>query len=72
MRGAAMSQYMPPTKYKREIEIIPFQGKEITLENLVPIFTAEEEEKTRRELEQRLYEIFRKYEAVRKGQEDSE
>ena len=67
-----MSQYMPPTKYKREIETILFQGKEITVEHLVPIFTEEEEQETRRELEQRLYEIFRKYETVRKKQEDSE
>ena len=59
-------------KYKREIETILFQGKEIIVEHLVPIFTKEEEEKTRKELEQRLYEIFRKYEAVRKGQEDLE
>ena len=37
-----------------------FQGKEITLENLSPVFTPEQETK-RRELEQQLYEVFRKY-----------
>ena len=38
-----------------------FQGKEITLENLSPVFTPEQEAAKRRELEQQLYEVFRKY-----------
>ena len=38
-----------------------FQGREITLENLSPVFTPEQEAVKRRELEQQLYEVFRKY-----------
>ena len=48
-------------RYKKEIEIVTFQGKEITLENLSPVFTPEQEAAKRRELEQQLYEVFRKY-----------
>ena len=33
-----------------------FQGKEITLENLSPVFTPEQEAAKRRELEQQLYD----------------
>ena len=48
-------------RYKKEIEIVTFQGKEITLENLSPVFTPEQEAVKRRELEQQLYDVFRKY-----------
>ena len=39
-------------RYKKETEIVTFQGKEITLENLSPVFTPEQEAAKRRELEQ--------------------
>ena len=56
-------------RYKKEIEIVTFQGKEITLENLSPVFTPEQEVAKRRELEQRLAEGFRKYADKRKKEE---
>ena len=56
-------------RYKKEIEIVTFQGKEITLENLSPVFTPEQEVAKRRELEQRLYEVFRKYADRRQNEE---
>ena len=40
-------------RYKKETEI--------TLENLSPVFTPEQEAVKRRELEQQLYDVFRKY-----------
>lgn len=46
-----------------------FQGKEITLENLSPVFTPEQEAAKRRELEQQLYEVFRKYADKRESEE---
>lgn len=46
-----------------------FQGKEITLENLSPVFTPEQEAAKRRELEQQLYEVFRKYADKRLSEE---
>ena len=45
-----------------------FQGREITLENLSPVFTPEQEAVKRRELEQ-LYEVFRKYADKRQKEE---
>lgn len=44
---------MEHISYKTQTEIVNFQGREIPLENLTPILTPE--------LEQRLYEVFRKY-----------
>ena len=48
-------------RYKKETEVVTFQGKEIMLENFTPIFTPEQEAAKRRELEQQLYDVFRKY-----------
>ena len=45
---------MEHIRYKKETEVVTFQGKEITLENLSPVFTPEQEVAKRRELEQRL------------------
>jgi hypothetical protein len=52
---------MEPISYRKETEVVPFQGKEITLENLTPIFTPEQEAAKHREVEQQLFEVFRKY-----------
>jgi len=52
---------MEHIRYKKEIETVSFQGKEITLESLTPILTPKQEAAKRRELEQQLYEVFRKY-----------
>lgn len=52
---------MEKNKYKRDVETISFQGKEITLENLSPVLSPAQEAARRRELEQQLYEVFRKY-----------
>jgi hypothetical protein len=60
---------MNPVSYKKETETVPFQGKKITLENLTPILTPEQEAATRRELEQQLYEVFRKYTDKRRTEE---
>ncbi len=56
---------MEQIKYKKESEILTFQGKEITLENLSPVFTPEQETAKHCELEQQLYEIFCKYDNKR-------
>ena len=34
---------MEHIRYKKETEVVTFQGKEITLENLSPVFTRSEE-----------------------------
>ena len=61
---------MEHIRYKKETEVVTFQGKEITLENLSPVFTPEQEAAKRRELEQQLYEVFRKY-ADKRQREDA-
>ena len=43
---------MEHIRYKKETEVVTFQGREITLENLSPVFTPEQEAVKRRELEQ--------------------
>ena len=45
------------------------KSREITLENLSPVFTPEQEAAKRRELEQQLYEVFRKYADKRQSEE---
>jgi len=60
---------MEHIRYKKETEVVTFQGKEITLENLSPVFTPEQEAAKRRELEQQLYEVFRKYADKRQSEE---
>ena len=52
---------MEHISYKKQTEIVNFQGREIPLENLTPILSPEQEAAKRWELEQRLYEVFRKY-----------
>ena len=34
---------MEHIRYKKETEVVTFQGREITLENLSPVFTPEQE-----------------------------
>ena len=43
-------------RYKKETEVVTFQGREITLENLSPVFTPEQEAVILRDLEQQLFE----------------
>ena len=55
--------------YKTQTEIVTFQGREILLENLTPFLTPEQEAVKRQKLEQRLYEVFRKYTSHRQTEE---
>ena len=52
---------MEHIRYKKETEIVTFQGREIILENLSPIFSPEQDVIKHRELEQQLYDVFVKY-----------
>ena len=47
--------------YERETKSVAFQGKIIVLENLTPVLPPKEKEQRRKEIEQRLYEVFSKY-----------
>ncbi len=48
-------------KYTVETSTVMFQGKPITLTQRTPIFTPEQREKRKKEIEQKLYGIFKKY-----------
>lgn len=58
---------MEHINYKKETELVTFQGKEIPLENITPILTPEQEVVKRRE--QQLYEGFCKYADKRRAEE---
>lgn len=45
----------------------PFGGKTITIENLTPILSPKEQERRRREIEKRLFNVFSKYADKRRG-----
>jgi len=50
------------TKYNSEIKTVPFgNGKTITVEHLTPILSPKEREKRKKEIEQRLFDVFSKY-----------
>ena len=60
---------MEHIRYKKETEVVTFQGKEITKNEGHAVFTPEQEAAKRRELEQQLYEVFRKYADKRQSEE---
>nr|WP_303394431.1 hypothetical protein [Enterocloster clostridioformis] len=64
-----IGDFISGIRYRKEIEVVTFQGKEIMLENLSPVFTPEQEAAKRRELEQQLYDVFRKYADKRRAGE---
>ena len=47
--------------YTEEKSIVTISGKEYTVINLTPIYTKEERQKIKEEIESRLFEVFRKY-----------
>ena len=48
-------------EYRSEIKTIPFCGRTITVENLTPVLSQKERDKRKREIEQRLFDVFSKY-----------
>lgn len=49
------------SKYIQETEVVMFQGREVLLHNLSPIFMPEQKASKHRELERQLYDVFYKY-----------
>ena len=52
---------MERIRYRKETEIVTFQGRKIVLESLTPVFGPEQAEAKHREIERQLYEVFIKY-----------
>ena len=51
-------------KYESEVRTAVLGNRTITVENLTPVLPQQERDKRNREIEQRLFDVFRKY-AVR-------
>ena len=51
----------PQTRYHTETRIVPFGERTIKINNNTPILSPKERERRRREIEQRLYDVFSKY-----------
>jgi len=47
--------------YEKKTEIVSFQGKQIILEFYTPVLSPQQRESRKREIEQELYDVFRKY-----------
>jgi len=50
-----------PIQYKRETKTVPFGKGTIRIENLTPVLSEKEREKRKREIETRLFSVFKKY-----------
>ena len=48
-------------KYESEIKTAVLGDRTITVKNLTPVFSPQELEKHNREIERRLFDVFRKY-----------
>ena len=48
-------------QYTSEVRTVPFGKGTIRVENLTPVLSPKEREKRRREIENRLYNVFAKY-----------
>ena len=49
------------TKYKSEMKTAVLGDRTITIKNLTPILPPQEQDKRNREIERRLFDVFRKY-----------
>ena len=50
-----------PVRFESEVKTVPFGDGTIRVENLTPILSPKDREKRRREVENRLYDVFSKY-----------
>lgn len=48
-------------KYQSEVKTVVMGERTITIKNLTPILPPKEREKRKREVEQKLYDVFSKY-----------
>ena len=48
-------------KYQSEVKTVVMEERTITIKNLTPILPPKEREKRKREVEQKLFDVFSKY-----------
>lgn len=53
---------IPQITYRTETKVVSFQGKDIVVENLTPVLSPKARDKRKKEIEQQLFEVFKKYE----------
>lgn len=53
--------------YDSEVKTAAFGERTITIKNLTPILPPKERDKRKREIEQRLFDVFSKYVGARRG-----
>jgi hypothetical protein len=51
----------PQPKYQSEVKTVVMGERTITIKNLTPILPPKEREKRKREVEQKLFDVFSKY-----------
>ena len=56
-----------PVKFKSEVKTVPFGGGKIRVENLTPVLSPKDKEKRKREIENRLFDVFSKYADAKRG-----
>ena len=54
-------------KYQSEVKTAVVGERTITIKNLTPVLPPREREKRKREIEQRLFDVFSKYATGRRG-----
>lgn len=54
-------------KYQSEVKTAVVGERTITIKNLTPVLPPKEREKRKREIEQRLFDVFSKYATGRRG-----
>ncbi len=53
---------MSHQKFTKEVRTATLQGRTITVTHLTPVLSPEERERRKREIEQRLFDVYSKYE----------
>lgn len=53
--------------YQSEVKTASIGERTITIKNLTPVLSQKEQEKRKREIEQRLFDVFSKYAGGRRG-----
>ena len=48
-------------KYRKETKTVPFQGRQIVIENLAPMLPQKVREERKKEIEKQLFDVFVKY-----------
>lgn len=57
---------MQAPKYHKETKTVPFQGRQVVIENLTPMLPQKVRDERKKEIENRLFDVFVKYQGKRR------